>query len=333
MQAAIFPDNETSRLATLKGLDILDTPREDRFDRYTRIAARAFGVPIALISLIDSNRQWFKSAHGLDSDETPRDISFCGHAILGDNVFEVRDALLDPRFRDNPLVLDAPRIRYYAGAPLRGPNGHRLGTLCIIDSTPHELSDYEMRMLQNLADMVSDEMLREVDADSGRLAHVVQTVTAAEFFSAIPDEEGLSVLLFDIDDVLAAHDDKNSGMSPGEIFAQLLHDHFPQALSTAHIGDYHFCVLLKPDAAFDDVRAINRLCSDARKSLCFADGYHYLTPFVGRIQCDSEKYTSTDDMLIDAGRMFLRHERDQTSTESDVRRFLKSLVGWRRTIF
>ena len=333
MQRAGLPENEASRVATLHDLGILDTQRESRFDRYTRIAARAFERPIALISLIDRRRQWFKSAVGIDIDETPREISFCGHAILGEGVFEVQNARLDPRFRDNPLVVGPPRIRFYAGAPLIAPNGHRLGTLCIIDRVPHQLSDDEKTTLKNLADTVVGEMLRRVDTETDQSDRVTHTMAGASFFDAIPDEHGLSVLLFDIDDVLASHDDENSGLSPGAIFSQLLHDYFPTARSIAHIGDYHFCVLLKPDETDDEVRAINRLCSDAKKLLCFADGHEFLTPFVGHLQYNPDRDTSLDDMLLDAERMFLRHERVPIPDGPCTNQFLKNLVTPRKTIF
>ena len=333
MQEAGLPKNEASRVVTLHSLGILDTPREDRFDRYTRVAARAFERPIALISLIDRRRQWFKSAVGIDIDETPREISFCGHAILGDGVFEVQNARLDPRFRDNPLVVGPPDIRFYAGAPLKAPNGHRLGTLCVIDSEPHQLSDDEKTTLTDLADMVVGEMLRGVDAEANRSDRVTHTIVGASFFKAIPDERGLSVLLFDIDDVLASHDDENPGLSPGEIFSHLLHDYFPTARSIARIGDYHFCVLLRLDETYDEVRAINRLCSDTQKLLCFADGHEFLTPFVGHLQYDPDGDASADDMLLDAERMFLRHERVPIPDGPDIKQFLKNLVSPRKTIF
>src|SRR5687768_8701894 len=117
---APFPSNEEKRIATLRSLDILDTPPEERFDRITRVAAELFGVPIALISLVDSNRQWFKSCYGLTMNETPRDISFCAHAILGNDIFYVPDTKRDPRFAESPLVTEQ-NIRFYAGLPLAGP--------------------------------------------------------------------------------------------------------------------------------------------------------------------------------------------------------------------
>ena len=127
MRKPDFPADEQRRLQALRDLELLDTPAEERFDRLTRIAQSVFQAPIALVSLVDAQRQWFKSRQGLDATETPRDISFCGHAILGDEVFYIPNALEDPRFADNPLVAGAPDIRFYAGAPLASADGYKLG--------------------------------------------------------------------------------------------------------------------------------------------------------------------------------------------------------------
>ncbi len=153
-----IPDNEIERLQSLRTLNILDTEAEERFDRLTRLARNMFHVPIALVSLIDENRQWFKSSAGLDATETPRNISFCGHAILGEITFIVPDTLEDERFRDNPLVTDAPHIRFYAGHPLRDYKGNKLGTLCIIDHEPRQLSPQDAESLKDLAEMAEKEL-------------------------------------------------------------------------------------------------------------------------------------------------------------------------------
>jgi GAF domain-containing protein len=136
MQAPAIPENEAQRLAALQRLYILDTSAEERFDRLTRLAKVMFQVPTALVSLVDADRQWFKSRQGLDACETPRDISFCGHAILQGDIFHVPDTHVDLRFSDNPLVELEPKIRMYTGAPLLTPDGLRIGTLCIIDDQP-----------------------------------------------------------------------------------------------------------------------------------------------------------------------------------------------------
>ncbi|MEO5689145.1 MAG: PAS domain S-box protein [Burkholderiaceae bacterium] len=147
--------SEARRLAALHELGLLDTLAEPAFDTITRTAAQLCGVPIALISLIDAQRQWFKSNIGLDGvDETPRDVAFCDHAIRDDALFEVSDATQDPRFAANPLVTGHPEIRFYAGAPIVLPGGERIGTVCVIDRTPRHLDELQRTMLQSLAEIV-----------------------------------------------------------------------------------------------------------------------------------------------------------------------------------
>lgn len=158
MEKPAIPPDEAQRIATLTGLNILDTSPEERFDRITRIAQRILGVPIALVSLVDANRQWFKSFQGFDVTEAPRDISFCGHAILGNDIFIVPDALLDPRFADNPLVTGEPHIRFYAGQPLKASNGSNLGTLCVIDRKPRQLSLSDLDCLRDLGALIENEL-------------------------------------------------------------------------------------------------------------------------------------------------------------------------------
>ncbi|WP_144777647.1 ATP-binding protein [Marinobacter maritimus] len=158
MRAPELPANESARQATLDQLRILDTPPEARFDRLTRMAARLLNVPIALISLIDRDRQWFKSCVGLDVSETPRSISFCGHAILDRQPLVIEDTWEDERFCDNPLVTGTPNIRFYAGTPLHSADGQALGTLCVIDRKPHTLSEEDRQSLRDLADCAEEQI-------------------------------------------------------------------------------------------------------------------------------------------------------------------------------
>lgn len=146
---------ERERIKALYAYEILDTDAEEAYDNLTRIAARICGTPISLISLIAPERQWFKSAHGFDARETCRDISVCDHAIRNkDEVMEVPDTLLDERFKDNPFVTSDTGVRFYAGAPLRTPEGHAIGTLCVIDRKPRKLTSEQHNTLQTLADQV-----------------------------------------------------------------------------------------------------------------------------------------------------------------------------------
>ncbi|CAA7614100.1 putative Histidine kinase [Candidatus Terasakiella magnetica] len=158
MKEPLIPENEASRLAALHRLGVLDTQAEERFDRITRIAKAHFGVAVALVSLVDADRQWFKSCQGLDASETPRNISFCGHAILREEVFVVTNAIKHPDFADNPLVIGPPNIRFYAGAPLHAPDGERIGTLCVIDPHAREFSAEDDSVLRDLANCVEGEL-------------------------------------------------------------------------------------------------------------------------------------------------------------------------------
>jgi phosphoribosyl 1,2-cyclic phosphodiesterase/CheY-like chemotaxis protein len=154
---APFPPDESARLRVLHELGILDSPPEERFDRITRLAQRLFDVPMALVTLVDAERQWFKSRQGLDVEETSRDLSFCAHAIHEDRVFVVPDALLDPRFADHPMVTGGSRVRFYAGRPVK-VDGCRVGTLCVGDHRPRHLRDDDMRALDDLASLVEEEL-------------------------------------------------------------------------------------------------------------------------------------------------------------------------------
>ncbi|WP_292453167.1 GAF domain-containing protein [Methylibium sp.] len=182
MEIAPPPADESQRLNVLRSLRLLDTQPEPAFDAVVRLAGQQMRCPIGLVSLIDADRQWFKAALGLDVPETPRDVAFCSHAILQDEVFVVEDATQDARFADNPLVTGAPDIRFYAGAPLT-VGGHKLGTLCVIDRVARQIGEAERAVLQELALVTSTLMearLREqrllerllLDAESrgGRLA-------------------------------------------------------------------------------------------------------------------------------------------------------------------
>ncbi len=165
MPAAPIPEYEAQRILALHALDLLDTPAEERFDRITRLAAQHFEVPIALISFVDLDRQWFKSKQGTSLAETPRSVSFCAHAILQDDALIIPDARLDPRFADNPLVTGAPHIVFYAGYPLTTLDGDHVGSLCLCDHQPCTLTSTQIDTLKDLAHIVRSELsLLEIEA-------------------------------------------------------------------------------------------------------------------------------------------------------------------------
>lgn len=152
-----LPLDEPDRQRALEDLKLIDSPQEERFDRIVQLTQLLFQVPIAYISLIDKDRQWFKSKVGLEANETSRSVSFCGHAILEDKAMVVPDALQDYRFAANPMVLGEPFIRFYAGQPLRGPSGHKVGTLCLADKDARELKEHDLKLLAQLGKLVERE--------------------------------------------------------------------------------------------------------------------------------------------------------------------------------
>uniref|UniRef100_UPI004047C26F PAS domain-containing protein n=1 Tax=Rheinheimera sp. TaxID=1869214 RepID=UPI004047C26F len=158
MQFPALPHNEAERLQALTLSGLLNNMADERFDRFTRLAQALFGCKISLFTLVDEKKQWFKSRQGTELKETPRDVSFCAHAIFNDDVLYVPDASLDPRFADNPLVSGPPAIRLYAGVPLHSPQGYPLGTLCIIDDSPRELNALQLTLLQDLAALAEAEI-------------------------------------------------------------------------------------------------------------------------------------------------------------------------------
>ena len=251
MNEPAIPHNEKSRLQALQSLDVLDTPAEERFDRLTRLAKRMFDVPIALVSLVDENRQWFKSCIGLPVSETSRDISFCGHAILGDDAFIINDATKDERFSDNPLVLDDPNIRFYCGYPLKLLDGTKMGTLCIIDTRPRLLDDNDIQSLRDLAEMAESELIAEQQATMDELTGIsnrrgfVKLATNSLSFcarQAVPS----SLVFLDLNKFKLIND--QFGHAEGDraltVFSDLMLKTFRDSDVLARLGGDEFVVLL-----------------------------------------------------------------------------------------
>lgn len=245
------PTNEAERLKELRSLGLLDRAGEERFDRITRLAQRLFGVSTALVRLVDNDRQWFKSRVGLNVAETSRDISFCGHAILSDDVMMVPDATKDERFSDNPLVVGSPDIRFYAGCPIAGPGGAKLGTLCLIDQHPRELSVEELQSLRDLAEMVENEIatsnLAVTDPLTG-LGNRRGFEMAASIVLEINRRRSTdSVLLyFDLDKFKLVNDTFSHAEGDHALreFADLLRSVFRMSDVIARLGGDEFVVLL-----------------------------------------------------------------------------------------
>lgn len=162
--------NEAMQLLALAASGLVDTPPEDRFARLVRLASQATGSPIALVSLLTSTRQWFKARIGINAQETPRKWAFCSYAVLSEEPFIVEDAAIDSRFCDNALVQGDPRIRFYAGIPVRDKKGYALGTLCVIDREPRKLRGTELQALLDLAAITSEEIQHSIRTESPRVS-------------------------------------------------------------------------------------------------------------------------------------------------------------------
>lgn len=266
MQVPAKPENENSRVATLRSLNILDTAPEERFDRLTRLAKRLFDVPIALVSLVDSDRQWFKANLGLDARETSRDVSFCGHAILEDDVMVVEDATLDRRFADNPLVIGDPGIRFYAGYPLTVTNGSKLGTFCLLDTRPRHLSEEEHALLRDLAHMAEQEMATQQMANMDELTMLSNRrgfeVLAGHTMSVCRRlQRPLSLLFFDLNGFKQINDrfDHVEGDRALLTFADLLRQTLRESDIIGRLGGDEFVALLVDSSTANTTDVINRL--------------------------------------------------------------------------
>ena len=174
---ALAPGNEIKRIEALRRYHILDTESEAAFDDFAKLASFICGTPMATVTLVDSDRQWFKAKLGINQAETPRDQSFCTHTILSNEVMVIEDASIDRRFFDSPLVTGDPNIRFYAGAPMISPDGHALGSLCAIDSEPGTLDPERRAMLETLARRVVEQMeLRRVSHDLAEALEDLKTL-------------------------------------------------------------------------------------------------------------------------------------------------------------
>ena len=304
MEKPKFPPNEDSRLDTLMALNVLDTPPEERFDRLTRLARNTFEVPIALVSLVDKERQWFKSKVGLDACETSRDISFCGHAILGDEVFIVSDATKDIRFADNPLVVNDPKIRFYAGVPLKSISGENLGTFCIIDRKPRKFSQDQFELLRDLASMAERELaivhLATVD-DLTKIYNRRGFMMIAQRTISFCDRQKLPVSLvyFDLNNFKPIND--KYGHAEGDKALILFADHLRNVVRETdvygRIGGDEFVVLFS-DTSFDQAEEIVSRINQSLEQYTREENSPYKIEFShGTIEYSSDQHESVKALM------------------------------------
>lgn len=288
MKPAPIPDDDRERLERLHALGVIDTPAEERFDRYTRLARRLFDVPIALVSLVDLDRQWFKSRDGLEAQQSPRETSFCGHAIHSEDLFVIRDTERDPRFADNPFVTATPGIRFYAGCPIGGvAGGSALGTLCILDHRPRAFTEEDATLLRDLGAMVTDELttveLATTDALTG-ISNRRGFVALSERTLAQAKRAGheATLLYFDLDGLKALND--RDGHAAGDLalktFANALTTTFRSSDVIGRLGGDEYAVILSRvgrDAEASTSAApasgvVDMLIARLQRTLAAADG-------------------------------------------------------------
>ncbi len=315
MLTPALPADESTRIDTLRSLNILDSSPEERFDRLTRLAKRLFGVPIALVSLVDADRQWFKSCLGLPVRETSRDISFCGHAILGDEILTIPDTLADERFHDNPLVTGAPNIRFYAGCPLSVPNGSKLGTLCLIDVEPRSLSADDRELLRDLARMAEQELaavqlatMDELTMLSNRRGFESLAQHALNVCKRM--DKPATLLFFDLDGFKQVND--RFGHAEGDIalttFAELLRNAFRDSDVIGRLGGDEFVAVLTDSNPGESEAALRRLRElvDARNADAkrgYEIGYS-----VGTVAFDSLRHPTIKEMLAEGDAAMYAHK-------------------------
>lgn len=316
MKKPDIPQNEQSRLKALRSLDILDTPPEERFDRYTRMAKRMFGVPIALVSLVDENRQWFKSCFGLPVSETPRDISFCGHAILGKEVFVIPDALQDERFADNPLVTEEPHIRFYAGCPLSSIDGSKLGTLCIIDQEPREFTEEDIDTLHDLASMVEQELAALEMATVDELTGITNRrgfMSLAQYILNLCIREKLPATLafMDLNEFKPIND--TYGHAEGDRalieFSNELKGSLRNSDLFARLGGDEFTILLANTTCDDAELVIRKLSKSLKDYYNNSDHPYELTFSYGVVEFNPQTHQSIEDLLHEGDELMYQRKR------------------------
>ena len=299
-----LPDNEAERIKVVKSLGLLNTPPEERFDRYTRFARQLMGAPIAFVSIVGEDTQWFKSAQGIAATASDRDLSFCTHTIVEDRMMVVQDTLDDERFASNPFVTGEPYLRFYAGVKLN-VNNICVGTLCVGDTKPRYPSDEELAHLIELAQLLEDEFQAHAQSTTDPLTGLSNrrgfTSIGAHVLALCQRVERAATLMYvRLGDFRTMNDEfgREQGDQVLIDVGQLLLNEFRNSDVVARVGASDFFILLTGSSAMDLQKPVQNLANAIREenvNLPFDLGYD-----VGAVEYDPERHTNIEALMTDA---------------------------------
>ncbi len=323
MQEPKIPPNDDLRLQAVEDLDILDTPPEDAFDRITRMAARIMEVPMAAVTIVDKNRQWFKSRVGLDVQETPRKHSFCGHAINSESLFIVTNAKEDERFFDNPLVTGGPHISFYIGIPVSDPNGYPIGTLCAISDEVKTPTETQKVLLLDLAKMVESELKMRQESTTDVLSGLMNRrlfndVAQVAWGQSMRQKKPMSLMMIDIDNFKDINDTLGHAVGDQVISktGEVLRSKMKRASDVvARLGGDEFIAVF-PDCDLNHIgkmaNSIHAELDDALRSLLSPLDHRFdgASVSIGATTMSPEQLSGgLSDMVIEADRLLYESKR------------------------
>jgi len=321
MKTPEIPADEEQRLREVRALNMLDTPAEERFDRLTRLAKRLFDVQISYVGLLEDDRQWFKSVDGMAFTGTARAVSFCGHAILQNEALVIEDAHEDPRFHDNPLVTANPHIRFYAGCPLRTPNGAKVGTFCIIDDKPRTFSAEDRISLHDLASMAEAELLAFQTATSDELTKITnrrgfKTLSEMLLTESVVQRQYACLAFLDLNKFKQIND--TFGHQEGDRalvdFAEALKLSFRRSDLFARLGGDEFVVLLSDTRQSDAERRVTAFRQQLEEVIARLDRPYQLSFSSGIVEFDPAAPLTLDQLLTHSDAIMYQNKKRHHAT-------------------
>jgi diguanylate cyclase (GGDEF)-like protein len=317
--------NDTLRLQSRQSLRVLDTEPEERFDRFARLARKIFDVPIALVSLIEREREWFEAQYGIDIDVARGEPVDDASELAGEDLLVVNDVRADARFRANPIIAAAPNIRFYAGCPLRGPLGEHIGTFSLIDNEPREFTDHDVETLKEMAHMVEAEFSSTALATTDDLTGISNRrgfkAIATHALSAYEHAHRRATLVsFDLDGFKDINDDLGHEAGDRVLidFARLLLKAFRDSAVVARLGGDEFCVLLTQSDPESLDRALDLLREGVSQRNAGLSWKHSLRYSAGVVEFDPDRHHDLDGLLRDADQRMYSTKRRRTEPGATV---------------